>query len=659
MYYLKFICIKSFNVFLYHLFLHIHFNSLHHVCMSKCSIEVVPKKFLMSCKDTLITLDLANNQLSLPMNLVEHSALKTLELRFNKIKDVPVIHENLVQLGLFHNKITTIKELYPFLDQCDDLGKSKDGDWFRPNLRELHIGQNNLKKLDPQTMSVVTKLGLLDVTDNDLETFPPIVGYLRDLNKIVLDGNPFRMIRSAISYKPQGGIDTGKLLSSLRKKMVPPQGPGYHPDAGYVEPINGFDAATPQKVIEAKTLVRRAVEGQRTLNLDGRGNEGELVWPELIDALSCEKDDSTMGNKIAILNIADGKLTGFGTEWVNALPSLSEIDARRNCLVSLPSNLHQLPLKSIVCARNKLSSLILQDTICLIDTPLCSNLTDLDLSMNKLEWIPDGLFDLNTLRTLNLSKNNIKSLAWERDEQTGNERGWRHGLVSLEYLDLSNNRLHDLGYLPLALIGCQSLRTLLLNNNCIYDIPLEIGLLEQLLKIELLGNSQRKIATRTLTQSCSTILKYLRDRMDDSQITKARENHNEIFETLKEEYEIDIDKNYQKEDHVSVDKNNGIPPSNSIAEGKQSTPKPSTIVEAKQSTPKPSTVNSNKEASNSTLDIEGEQLLNQLEQQIEGFKKELMNLSLSKAKRFALKKSLAMHNSKLIRERRRLNEASS
>ncbi len=596
-------------------------------------------------------MDLSGNQLTLPMNLVEHSKLETLELRNNKFTTPPIIHENLIQLGLTKNSISSIKGLYPVLEHCSALGRTDDGDWFRPHLKNLHLRQNKLTELHAQTMAVLTKLSFMDVTDNNLEGIPPIVGYLKDMNKIVLDGNPFRTIRSSISYRPQGGIDTEKLLRSLRKKDYPPKGPGYHPDAGIFVESSNENANTNQKMMEAKMLVREATVGKKVLMISGRGLEGVLNWPEVIDCLTVDSDEGIVGNNVSTLNIANGKLTSFGTEWVAALPSLSAIDAQRNRLESLPNNLSDLPLKTLNCSRNCISSQVLQDVICMNNSKLCNYLIDLDLSNNNLEWVPDELFDLNSLKTLNLSRNKIKSLEWERDEDTGNERGWRHGLVSIEYLDLSDNRISKLGYLPLALFGCKNLHTLLLNNNCIYDIPLEIGLLEQIKKIELLGNSQRKIAMSVLTQSCSKILQHLRRKMDENQIAQARSNHREIIEALKEEYDLEI-KCEQSENIEPIVKS--VKPSinkqnNNVPVSQQH------IQRLEVETTKPSQQNTTIKSEVEERSVE-RSIIDDLKKEMENISRELDNLSLSQAKRLELKKSLVMKKSKLIREERRLQQ---
>ena len=598
-------------------------------------METISNDFLLSCKLSLQTLRLNENQLTLPLNLIQHSELKILELRYNQLRKVPRLHENLVKFDIFHNKISSIEGMYPCLEACNEYGRSEDGGWFRPKLKDFFLGDNNLSELHSQTMAVMTKLSFIDLSNNALETIPSVVGYLRDLNKVNVDGNPFRIIRSAITYRPQGGIDTEKLMRSLRNKGYAPKGPGYHADAGwFVEASSGVDEeATPQKVMEANILARQAVDGRRSLDLNGRGLSDELKWPELMKALAQENEESTLGKKVSILNIADGKITKFGDEWVETLPSIIKLEGQRNCLESLPSKFTQLPLKAILLRRNNISSQVFENNICVTGTTLSSTLMELDLSTNRLEWIPDSLFDLTNLRTLNLSQNSMKTLAWEKDKASGKDRGWRHGLTSLEYLNLSDNKLKNLGYLPLALYGCKKLRTLMLNNNCIYDIPLEIGLLDQLTSIDLLGNSQRKIGMRVLTQSASNILKYLRERMDKDQIAQARNSHCEIMEALKEEYNVELDGDVLQEQNTNNHKAHQTSQTEECVTSTQQINEQSEI--------SPTSNNCN------------DDVINELKENICETELLLKNLSLSQAKRFALKKQLAMHRSKLIREERK------
>jgi Leucine-rich repeat (LRR) protein len=251
---------------------------------------------------------------------------------------------------------------------------------------------------------------------------------------------------------------------------------------------------------------------------------------------------------------------------------------------------------------------------------------------------------------LTLSNNKIKTLEYEREEDTGKERGWRHGLVHLQHLDLSHNHLSNLGYLPLALSGCKQLRALNLNNNHLYDVPLELGLLEQLTNIDLLGNSQKRIRMRVLTQSGAKVLEYMRGRMTDSQMDEARENHIEIAEAIKEEYQINIvSGNVQSETETETgQRTDTIPTRTSAPDDARQRPQTTTPLAKKNEDPPSAKKNEDKQGSEETIKL--------LKMEIDDLNKQMNSLNISQAKRLALKKTFAMTRSKLIREERKIKE---
>lgn len=522
-----------------------NFNCPHlqHLNLGKNKLEFIPTGFLQSCQNSLSHLNLSDNDLTSDLNLSNHSVLKVLEMRNNRIQNVPQIHSNLSTLDLSSNQIKTIDGLFSLLDQCDEFGKTTVGDYFRSNLSHLHVEGNHLSDLCSKTMAVMTNLSLLNLSNNVLENLPYIVGYLPKLNKIALDANPLRVLRGCLRYKDNGTVDTDKLLNSLRKKASPPDVPGYYGGA-YEHSVHKKMANTPQAVIEARSIVRQASEGKCILDISGRGlMEGPLESQELIDALSemtrLDRDDNVIayGSFVKSFYFFASKVSDLPEAWISVLPNLTILDGHRNKLCTLPSNFSELPLRELYLQHNLIHAECLRDQLCPSPGSNLSNtLTRLDLSSNHLDFVPGNLFDLKSLEYLNLSHNRIESLTWECDEITDEERGWKHGFVSIETLDLSNNRISDLGYLPIALSGCKQLRKLLLNNNHIYQIPHELGLLTQLSYIDLLGNPQRRIPIRELTKDCRKILSYLRDRMTPDEIKDALQCHKEIECVLLEEY---------------------------------------------------------------------------------------------------------------------------
>lgn len=115
-------------------------------------------------------------------------------------------------------------------------------------------------------------------------------------------------------------------------------------------------------------------------------------------------------------------------------------------------------IQSIYCPillDSLLSSEVLHHRICHAGSNLSITLIRLDLLTNRLILIPGGvLFEMISLQYLNLSPNQMESLRWQCHELSDGDRDWKHGLISIATLDLSNNHILDLGYLPVACSGC-------------------------------------------------------------------------------------------------------------------------------------------------------------------------------------------------------------
>mmetsp|Transcript_12908 Transcript_12908/g.24241 ORF Transcript_12908/g.24241 Transcript_12908/m.24241 type:complete len:888 (+) Transcript_12908:95-2758(+) len=648
---------------------------LQSLILSKNQIEYISPAFLDSIQSSLKILDLSENKISSSIDMSHHRKLEILELRRNKLKDAPVINHNLMHLGLSFNEVLSIENL--FAGQMDENVKSSADEWFRSNLRELHLEQNRLDKtMHAPTLAAMTNLKLLDISHNSLETIPHVVGYLPHLNKVVLDGNPFRMIRSAISYKKTGGIDTDRLLKSLRCKGDAPMGPGYYGSI-YEDNQEKTLRMIPEAVTEAKNILKDSIRNNQVLNIGGRGLSGELVWPELIDELNAIVNDATAssihkpitrGSQLRTWNFANGKISTFGDIWIPALPNITTLDGKRNQIDKLPDSFSQFFLKTLGLSQNCITTSTLRDSICISGSNLASSLLHLDLSNNQIEYIPESLFEFSRLTSLNLSFNKIKTLEWKQDTNSNSGIGWKHGLVSLEHLDLSNNAIHDLGYLPLALSGCKYLRTLLLNNNAIYHIPLELGLLEQLTNIDLLGNSQREIRVRVLTQSCSKILQYLRERMTPEEVDEARENHREIELVLQQEEQFFVGSSNQSGGEGFIEEMTESECLNDDQSMDFPTDDNNVSYQDEDNNYSHSIKKSDKMSNDNNTSGKGEQelldsdeLLTQrisdLQRSIAELSSKLENLSISQVQRTTLKKELAMQRSKLLREERKIKSS--
>ena len=162
-------------------------------------------------------------------------------------------------------------------------------------------------------------------------------------------------------------------------------------------------------------------------------------------------------------------------------PALSELKLCRNKLSALPlAALARVPLKRLDCRENAIDRDEFLDAV----SPLGAHLTELDASSNRLRAVPRSVFACVALRSLRLPRNAIAG-----DLQ----RGWG-ALVSLETLDVADNRLTSLGDVHAA----PRLRVLDLANNSIRNVPPELGLCPELRTLVLHGNPQRSVRAADL-----------------------------------------------------------------------------------------------------------------------------------------------------------------
>jgi len=422
--------------------------------------------------------------------------------------------------------------------------------------------------------------------------------------------------------------------------------------------------STPQKQRDARSLVRKSICGERKLDMSGDSSSlvpGDLsaeATPELLAALGEDVRDTASsttkaGTMILTWDLSNNTtISSIGREWLDALTNISVLDVTQNKLTSLPENLHERSIRTLLCGRNQLSSMVVQRMICINPvSDMAQKLEHLDLSANCLEWVPDGLFALSSLRTLNLSHNKIKDLTWEKhdDEEEGEitpNRGWKHGLVALVQLDLSNNQIADLGFMPLALSGCKGLRILQLNNNNLEDIPLELGCLKQLTTINLAGNPQKGVRTSVLSESCEVILEYLFNKMDSLDVARVEEQHRAIEAALLSPPDSDGGE--------GGGGGESEPPSDTTTGDGQNT----TVENDESPTLEWLEEQTGSDAAASVNDegrlLQKENSVKELKLKIDDMSEELEKLSLSQSKRNDLKTSLSMTRSQLIREEKEL-----
>ena len=627
--------------------------------LSNNFLKHIPRELMISCIKSLESLNVSNNKLVtesdgnefFDWDFSHHIKLQVVELHQNRLTQIPFIRAGVIRLGLNSNNISSIDGLL-LRTEGDDITHSK--------LQELHIEQNHLKTLDIPTLTVLLDLRILNVSHNSLQNLPFVLGYLPQLRRIILTGNPLRMIRHTIRCDKENGseCDTDALKVSLRKKGDPPR-------SLIAEGICTLESSQKQ---EAKNIVNAAATGACDLNMSGKKIEKELSHPEIMNELamkrtSIDKRICIAGDCIRSWNLSKNKISKINERWIELLRNIKTFDISENKLESLPNNLKQLSLEKFVCAQNRLTSSAIRNNLFVHSTEHGSNLAchlvHLDISANNLEWIPGELFNFTALSTLNLSFNKISSLTWKDDEISGIESGWKHGLVALEHLDLSNNKISDLGYLPLALIACQSLRSLFLNSNNISKIPLELGLLEQLTTISIRANPSRTVRTEILeSRSCSKILQYLAGRMNPRQLKLAYDEHTEIRSALSTDQSCE--KKSLNEGGVDVNRENFLNVGKNLHENIINTraiPKIDESMSVSKLSCNNDIIDTNSSLKPKVNNKMSSPLTEELEKEIRKLTLELESFSLSEPMKYAKKKKLAIQRSKLIKEDRRLKES--
>ena len=106
--------------------------------------------------------------------------------------------------------------------------------------------------------------------------------------------------------------------------------------------------------------------------------------------------------------------------------------------------------------------------------PPVEQLEELDLSHNRLSWLPDGIGGFTSLRVLRLQDNEIVFV---------HDNLWR--VTRLETLDLSNNRIDHLGE---GVGRLTALRELNLAHNQLRKLPASLDGLTSLRLLDLRGN---------------------------------------------------------------------------------------------------------------------------------------------------------------------------
>ncbi|XP_076080866.1 leucine-rich repeat-containing protein 40-like [Mytilus galloprovincialis] len=405
-------------------------------------------------------LNVSNNKLqSLPPELGCMDGLRFFDATHNQISVLPSDFGNLMhleQLYLRHNKL----QYLPLLSKCQ-------------NLKELHLGNNQLKELTaehlnhletlsvldirdnkvsviPDEIVVLTGLQRLDLTNNDLTGLPYAMGTMTALKAVVLDGNPMKSIRRDIIMR--GTTEIKKyLMSRMENTDIPVSNKGVHSGQGESGIIGGTgEGVNAHDICQSKTL---DYSNKKTSDVS------DDVW--------------TVAQK--------GEITS--------------VNLSKNAFTDIPPGMICLSewLKELNMGMNRI-------TVLNPDIGLYIKLTMLDLRNNQLTSLPNEMYSLFQLRELYISYNRFTSMP-----------SVVYQLKKLENLFADTNKITQID--ADGFKGLPMLATLDLQNNNIDQVPPELGNCTQIMSLQLNGNAFRNPRPAILAKGTLALLEYLRSRI--------------------------------------------------------------------------------------------------------------------------------------------------
>ncbi|KAK7884097.1 hypothetical protein WMY93_027220 [Mugilogobius chulae] len=236
------------------------------------------------------------------------------------------------------------------------------------------------------------------------------------------------------------------------------------------------------------------------MECSGDGQE----WPEIDKAASEKRRElvlqgPTVNERVSTaggLSSVVYTLTLLNYLEVSQCPSLTQLheDLR-----------HLTNLQSLILCRNKLASVPRLDAL--------QALKVLDLSVNDLQTLPEGVSSLKELTTLNLSCNRLETLpeGLSRCPKLSTLNVSKNRLTLLSTLLASDNLIQELSVEAHLL---PALKTLDLSNNKLSEIPPALSDCPKLKEINFKGNKLRDRRLEKMVNGCQTksVLEYLRGK---------------------------------------------------------------------------------------------------------------------------------------------------
>ncbi|MEN8906590.1 MAG: COR domain-containing protein [Clostridiales bacterium] len=375
---------------------------------------------LISRLEKLKTLDLSFNKLSdIPNSIFKLTELSNLYLGFNKLNILPnnfIKLINLKKINLDKNNFTNTIETLKFLLSMErlksisfssnNLTTFPDINLININLEELILNENKLSYI-PDNISNIVNLETLSLNSNFLDSDLNILNKLNKLKVLELDNNNLKKIPNSILS-----------LRNLEKLS--------------------FEGNSISESFEN-------IENLKSLKQLWFDNNGLTAIPKSFKKLT----------NLEILTLDENNInTGF--EVLGELKNLK-------CLLIDNNNMETIPI-SFINLKNLEIITLNKNNIKSGFKYLCSlkNLKELWLDDNYLTKIPDSIGMLENLEHLSLRYNDLEYLPIDIDK-----------LKNLKHLDISDNYIDEL---PESITNLKNLNHININGNELLDPPTSIAL---------------------------------------------------------------------------------------------------------------------------------------------------------------------------------------
>ena len=388
--------------------------------------------------------------------------------------------------------------------------------------------KNNKLEVQNDEIFLLQNLKLLDISNNDLQNLPPELGLMKGLVKVLIEGNPMKSIRMGI--RQQGTEALKKYLASrinfdeLQKKQeglekmanLESQSSQRRLNNSNVQnSANDAEIIKKNMVIEEflgqkkddpwKTLIREFITSEGFLRIIKKSIN--TISPLLLDVGNLKGLDLG-GNNLAqlpdfiskltnltFLRLADNQLREFETKHIVTMPYLAELNLSGNKLTHIfmkvgPS--HQDLIKN---------NMLMQ--------------REINLSKNAITDVPTGLVLFENVTNINLAYNRLTSI----------DNLFINGcLERLDTLDLSNNKIV---FVPENIWRWVMMTNLNMENNEIRNFPPEIGFLN-LNGFQIQGNPTMLVKNAVTRKGIPAVLAYLKEKHQnsyelDEEISRIRE----------------------------------------------------------------------------------------------------------------------------------------